>query len=103
MSIPARLTDLAVLGGEGAASTLGLTQRQTTTHIQTSGQFRLMNSSNKHVFGRWGRGVHGEYPHKHRENIQTVHRKAEPRKNSPTSLLEQSNFPVLGLNKYILF
>ncbi len=57
-------------------------------HVETSnhshshhtyGQFRVTTRANLHVFGLWEEaGVSGENLRRHRENIQTPHRKVQP-------------------------
>ena len=62
----------------------GLTLKDKFPLTHTYGQFRLINSPDKHVFELWEEtGVSGENPHKHRENMQTPHRKGRSWDSNP--------------------
>ncbi|XP_061527601.1 OTU domain-containing protein 3 isoform X2 [Phycodurus eques] len=65
---------------EPVASQSQGTSKQTTirTHIHTYGQFKVFNQPSMHVFGMWEEsGVPAENPRRHRENMQTPHRRSQ--------------------------
>lgn len=67
----------------------GLTQtdRQTTVHAHTYGQFKVTNEPCLYVFG-----LIGENPHRHGEAMQTPHRKAPATQNISESAICSTSF-----------
>lgn len=61
--------------------------RRANTHIHTKGEFRVISSSfpQTYVFGLWEEdGESRESPHRHRENMDSPHRRvAEPSEFEP--------------------
>ena len=69
------------------------TQRQIFNVTHTYGQFKLINSPDKHVFGSCKETrLPGENPHMHRETMQTPYRKARAEIGTPNLLAVRQQY-----------